>query len=132
MELLNDHSNGNCALRKKSIHRYSLEADIVPCTTDRASVLFFAQDIKSYHNAHSDEKSNEAKLKQAENEKHKMEEKGSHKKSKTVDKHFDKVRMKIRCHVRRQISGVGYLSGEGYTLQLQVNYGPGKTTGENK
>ncbi|XP_038054496.1 SLIT-ROBO Rho GTPase-activating protein 1-like isoform X2 [Patiria miniata] len=51
-------------------------------------------DIKSYHNAHSDEKVNEAKFRQAENEKLKMEEKGSHKRSKTVDKHFEKCSLK--------------------------------------
>ncbi|XP_022081602.1 SLIT-ROBO Rho GTPase-activating protein 1-like isoform X2 [Acanthaster planci] len=51
-------------------------------------------DIKSYHNAHSEEKVQEAKLRQAENEKLKMEEKGSHKRSKTVDKNYDKCSVK--------------------------------------
>ena len=43
------------------------------------------------HNAHTEHKASEAKFRQAENEKIKMEEKGSHKKSKTVDKQFEKV-----------------------------------------
>ncbi|XP_033647778.1 SLIT-ROBO Rho GTPase-activating protein 1-like isoform X2 [Asterias rubens] len=53
-------------------------------------------DIKSYHNAHTEHKSSEAKFRQAENEKIKMEEKGSHKKSKTVDKQFEKCSIKHR------------------------------------